>query len=279
MDDELGFSCPLEILQGTGPVAVQGAVCSQVLPGKRSQDVRGFGRNYARGDLARFPVPHTDDDGFSIHPSFPQSLVGVLVALLSAYVSLVDLASPASELLLIRPSFADAVGHEPGRFLRYVEVPVQLHAAYPLQTGQVQVDGDHPFLQGDLGVRQHRSGADAEVVPAVAAPKGPVLAVGAFGDHAVTAAMGTVDLPAPPGFFEPAFRYGVVGEFLEQLDQGNAFSVVPSRPFGDEPPAGFGPASQESLQSFHGFLSGENGGERVVGIESFAQAVSETPAG
>ena len=248
VDDELGFPRPLEILQGTGPVAVEGAVCSQVLPGECPQNVGRLSRNHAGGDLAGFPVLHADDDGFSFHPPFPQPFVSVFVGLLSPYVGLVDLASPASELLLIRPCLPDPVRHEPGRFLRYLEIPVQLHAGHPLETGQVQVDGDDPLLQGDFRTFEDGSGADTEVVSTVATPVGHGPAVRAFSDHPVTAAMRAVDVLAPPGFLEPAFCGRVVGELGEQLDQGYAFPVVPSRSFRYKASSGFRPAAQESLQ-------------------------------
>ena len=146
-------------------------------PGKRSQNVGSFGRNYARGDLAGFPVPHTDDDGFSFHPPFPQSLVGVLVGLPSAKIGLVDFASPASEFLLVCPGFPYSMRHEPGRFLGYVEVPVQLHAGNALEAGQVQVDGDYPLLIRDIRSFQRGSGADRKASPAVTTPKRHALLV------------------------------------------------------------------------------------------------------
>ena len=65
-------------------------------------------------------------------------------------------------------------------------------------------------------------------------------------------------------FFEPAFRREVVREFLEQLDQGESFPVVPSRTFRDKSSSHFRPASQESFQNSHGFLSVRIWGVRGV---------------
>ena len=60
--------------------------------------------------------------------------------------------------------------HEPGRSLRYADVPVQLHAGHTFQAGQAQVDGDCPFLERDIRPGDSRAGTHAEIATAFPAP-------------------------------------------------------------------------------------------------------------
>ena len=153
------------------------------------------------------------------------------VATLPAEVCLIDFHRTLERgTIRTRPSLPDSMEHEPSSSLGHADIPVQLHAGDPFETGQLQVDGNGPLSQGDFGMRQGRSGPDREVFPAVGAPVGHGLPAGRLfgpGRSAVAAA----PFLGPKDRLEPLCSRLFVEEHLNNLDDRETVSEVLSRSF------------------------------------------------
>ena len=142
------------------------AVCGSIIRidrrsgkrGRKDKTLQGLSGGVGNGpctDLVGFAVLHADNGrlAYGSPARIPECLApGVAhVPALAAHVGLIGF-HRAAELRQVfnRPGFTDALEHEPGGFLRYADVPVEFHAGHALETGQVQMDGDAPFLQGHL---------------------------------------------------------------------------------------------------------------------------------
>ena len=91
------------------------------------------------------------------------------VLALAAQVGLVYLDGSAKQPLAPLPGLADAMRQVPSRFLRDVQVPVQLHAGVSLQIRCQHVSRDHPFLRAEVRVLHDRAGAHREELAALPA--------------------------------------------------------------------------------------------------------------
>ena len=123
-----------------------------------------------------------------------------------------------------RPRLADAVQHEPSCGLRNAYIAGQLHTGDALKAGKAQVDGDGPFAERDVGPRNCRAGADAEIGAAIRAPVGHRLSVRDFlCPRAAT--LPAVALAAPEHVLEPLGGRFLGREHVHQLNDGDAFAV------------------------------------------------------
>ena len=98
---------------------------------------------------------------------------------------------------------------------RNSQVAVQLHRRDAFQAGQMQIDGDGPFLQRDIRAFQHATCSDAEILLAIPAVVG--MAAFPLENHVHTAAVRAIYARiSPADIFEPFFRGSFVGKFLDQ---------------------------------------------------------------
>ena len=157
------------------------------------------------------------------------------VAALAAHVGFVNLDRTIERTVAaFAPCFPNAVQHEPRRRLRNANIPMQLHGRNRLQAGKAQVDRDGPLAQRDIGTSNRRSGANAEIGPAIRAPVGHRLGVGNV-PRVNASAFPAVAPVAPNDGFEPRRRLRFIGKHVRHLNQRQTFAVgfpgVPCGPF------------------------------------------------
>ena len=124
--------------------------------------------------------------------------------------------------LYVKRHFGYPMQHEPSRFLRHLQVAVELHRGHAFEAGHLQVDSKRPFPQRHLrplhrGPHPHRKAAAAGRAPVrhVARSLG---CLGATATRAMTAGRPDIRL-------EPCGRRRLIGEHIAQLDQAYTLSV------------------------------------------------------
>ena len=117
----------------------------------------------------------------------------------------------------------------PGRVLRDVQVPVQLHGLDRLQAGHEQIDGHGPHLVAQVGVLHDGSAAHREALAAVAAAERHRLVLGA-GLDAVGAGAAMRALPSvwPANADTPLLGGSVMREHAHGLDHADALACAPA---------------------------------------------------
>ena len=111
----------------------------------------------------------------------------MFVRFLAADVGFVGLDDAAQEsattavvVIVLARGFADALQHEPGRFLRDANLLGQLQGANPFARGNNEVNGIKPLIQGDMRTFEDRSSANREGLAALSTtvvPANPVPAL------------------------------------------------------------------------------------------------------
>ena len=117
------------------------------------EPLQGFGIGFVYDfgpNLSSLPVLCADNDGLANAAApCPEFLVGVFVGLFPANVRLIYFNLRIKHLCnRRRERFADPVEHVPSVLVGDPNVPMQLHCRNALETGNLQVDGPDPFLQG-----------------------------------------------------------------------------------------------------------------------------------
>ena len=134
------------------------------------------------GDLAGVSVLHADDRRLA-DGSAPgvQLLRLVLIPFLPADVCLIDL-DRASELIARDgQGLTNAVRHVPCRLQSDTEVSVELHARHAFEVRHIEVEGNRPLVERDVGAMQDCTSLDGEVLAAISASEGLGLATGNHG--------------------------------------------------------------------------------------------------
>ena len=176
--------------------------------------------------LARGPILRPDDGNLANGTASPTQLIaGVLVALLAAEISLVDLDRPIKDARVVgSPPGPQAGKHEPRRLLPYAEVAVQLHAGHSLGTGDEKENPDDPFSEREVGRCNQRACADTKIRAAGRAPEGHRLAGRHRPGRGATAFRALAAI-RPASAFEPLLGGGLVGEHLHYLKEAEDFAL------------------------------------------------------
>ena len=145
----------------------------------------------------------------------------MLVLLLAAHVGLVYFNRAGVRLIVLCERLAESMRHEPRRFLRHVEIPVELHGRHALQAGDGQIDRIGPLLEGYMGPRQGRACADGELEPTGPAPVGHGLLAGDRG-RVCAVAVGADRAVGPALRLEPLAGRLLIREHLAQLNEADS---------------------------------------------------------
>ena len=180
------------------------------------------------GDLVAVPVLHPGHGGLSNRTGTRQLLpLGVAhVPAFATHVGFVHLnrAGEGRSVSVPGPGFADTMQHEPRRGLPDSDIPSQFHGGNALEAGDFQVDGNGPLAELDVAMRQGRSRADAEVLPAVSAAVRHGLSVRNV-MSVNTPTVTTTPLSVPERFLKPFGGRFLIGKHLQQLHNRDAFPV------------------------------------------------------
>ena len=87
----------------------------------------------------------------------------------------------------------------------------------------MQVDGNRPLAQRDMGLVHDGPGLDAEVTPAIRAAIGHVVVTGLMGPGA--SAMRAVAFFGPQAGLEPGAGRIFIGEHVDDIKQCQPFSI------------------------------------------------------
>ena len=128
----------------------------------------------------------------------------------------------------VLPRLAYSVRQVPRTFLRDIQISVQLHAGYTLETGTHQVTRKAPYVIAQMGTLHHRTHPNAEALITCATAMGHGL-VGCAHIHVIGSAAYTRDAVRPSLLDEPLFCRRTVREHAEDFEERNRFAEVQSR--------------------------------------------------
>ena len=211
----------------SGFIRVEDRTRLDVLPDEALEGLAVRGADHLGPDFVALPVLHANNRRLSNRsPAHEFLALGLAhVPALPADIGFVNLNRPVKLVVaILGPCLPDTVQHEPSRFLRNPEVPVQLHGRNRLQVGQAKVDRNRPLAHRHIRARDRRPGADGEVGPAVLAPVGHRLRVRNFACPRATT-LRTVAPVRPNRALEPRRGRFLARKQVHQLNDGNPFAV------------------------------------------------------
>ena len=148
----------------------------------------------------------------------------MLIPLFPSDVGLINLdravVGPRSDV----PHVADTVRHVPSGLLGDAQIPVQFHGRYALEVGAVEIEGNSPFRERDVGILQDRTSLDREILAAGVAVEGhgfPRL----LPANAVALASRTPDTVWPSSCDEPFLSLEFSAEHLDGIHESDAVAV------------------------------------------------------